>query len=63
MNPRTICITVNDGSANSNEVTRILKIADQWLSYRGKRYFYLTENDNFPLSNVLDNDTDLRIIH
>jgi hypothetical protein len=59
MTPRTICITVNDGSANSNEVTRILKIKpinDCPTAVRDT--FYLTENDNFPLSNVLDNDTD-----
>lgn len=61
---RTICITVNDGIVNSNQVTRLLKlkpINDCPTAVRDT--FYVAEDDgmgmySFPLSNVLDNDTD-----
>lgn len=63
-NTRRICITLNDGTNNSNQVTREIKIKpinDCPTAVRDT--FYVDEDDGmnnyqFPLSNVLDNDTD-----
>jgi len=56
---RTICITVNDGGANSNSITRLLKVKplnDCPTAVRDT--FIVNENASFPSSNVLTNDID-----